>query len=466
MSSLLDAIRHFGAFIGGVYGEPEEVIKKWAPIQPVHIRKQAERLERLTDQMAEPDPVDLDLLCGRVLANYRGKKSELSRKEKRNIPFTLFKEKLPFPAFSWAVKNYVDLSRPSNVRRMLIAYFSDYATDTKKSEYIKQVIIQSIRTFPDIKDKIPLLRAYPNLLQEGTEGLGKRIVRKGGITESLKRMYFFQSCLGSDYVLNAIYHGFKAPQPLDVQMELLREVAEQYSVVYPYVVGYVILAVEQAGDADYKTELMNLTYKQMRDPRDGGVKWNYVEREAKDVYCHWLVKNDFSIFFSIIKQSADRTAAGERMWKYRQAFWSAYVDDVHWSKVILGPVGQRIAEQMVRQKKASLLNYDLLSSAGDKSNTSLLMMRLGKYTFIEVSYNGRLRIYENGKEPITFNNHTPRKEYDYSYDVVRSYAEAASFAHLGAESYSWQMKVSEWIRKYCGVSHGYKDWKLTDSDWS
>ena len=461
MSRLRDAIDQFNQFLEYAHGDPEETTKKWQRVQPVHIMEQVEKIEQLTDRMVMPDPIDFDALCRKLQSMYEGSSERLSRREIRNIPTVLFSDSLSFSAFLWVVEQHVEFFRARNVRRLLVSYFQNYLKNKDKEKVIKIKLLQVLQEFPAIKERIPLLRQYPDILEEGTMGLGEKIVCADGITESLKNISFFRSCFKSDFVLNAIRRGFQNPMTLDIQMQLLKEVSDNYPDVYPYVVGYVIKAADKDGSADNQTELMKLTYKQMGDPRDDGIVWSKVDEDAKFIYCQWLVKNDFTLFFSVIKQSASQTDAGERMWKFREAFWSAYVNDIRWSKVILGDVGIRIVKQLVQQKKVSLLNYDKLSSSTDKGNVCLLMMRIGKFTFIEVSYNGKLRIYMAGKEPIPFSSHHLPRTYNYYHDVVQRYAQIMEFVHVGSENYRWQTSVANWIQKNCGISRKYDDWKLS-----
>lgn len=72
------------------------------------------------------------------------------------------------------------------------------------------------------------------------------------------------------------------------------------------------------------------------------------------------------------------------MWRYRRAFWEAYLDDMYYTRVILGPAALRLARVELHKEA---LNYAVLSGIQDGTQ-SLLMFTIGQYTFIEVSHNG------------------------------------------------------------------------------
>lgn len=182
---------------------------------------------------------------------------------------------------------------------------------------------------------------------------------------------------------------------MDAKQVLLENLTKDqvYKGLVPQVVGPVIINVDEEGSDSAKNWLMQLVFRYMGDPRGNDTAWLYVEEEAKEIFLHWLVKNDFAVFFHIIAKTADAK------WKYRQDFWSAYMDEIRASRIIIGPKAkQLILNDLPKEEKSKLMAYDY--PEGKSSDTSLLVFTIGQYTFIEVSYSGRLRIYSRAKSPI------------------------------------------------------------------
>lgn len=217
-------------------------------------------------------------------------------------------------------------------------------------------------------------------------------------------------------------------------------------------VGPVIINVDEEGSDSAKNWLMQLVFREMGDPRGNNTAWLYVEEEAKEIFLHWLVKNDFAVFFHIIAKTADAK------WKYRQDFWSAYMDEIRASRIIIGPKAkQLILNDLPKEEKSKLMAYDYLE--GKSSDTSLLVFTIGQYTFIEVSYSGRLRIYSRAKSPIQIFAQGHRT-IPYSH-LINSDTEK-EFIHTNprGRGQSWQPKVRDWIYDHCGIWREEQQWKV------
>ena len=58
----------------------------------------------------------------------------------------------------------------------------------------------------------------------------------------------------------------------------------------------------------------------MKDPRLTQSGWTSVSPAAKDVMLRWMVSASLEDFFALIARRAQ-----EDHWRYRKAFWSAYL---------------------------------------------------------------------------------------------------------------------------------------------
>ena len=276
---------------------------------------------------------------------------------------------------------------------------------------------------------------------------------EGNLYGGLQRLSFPSTLYGSNFVKAAIVNAFQMDIGLDAKQNLLKVLTENpvYKGLVPKVVGPVIISVDEEGSDSAKNWLMQLIFQYMGDPRGNDTAWLYVEKKAKEIFLHWLVKNDFAVFFHIIAKTADAK------WKYRQDFWSAYMDEIRASRIIIGQKAKFILNHLPKEEKSKLMAYDYLE--GKSSDTSLLVFTMGQYTFIEVSHDGKLRIYSREKSPIQIFAQGHRW-IDYS-NLINSDTEK-EFVHTNpmGRGPNWQPKVRNWIYDHCGIWREEQQWKV------
>ena len=153
----------------------------------------------------------------------------------------------------------------------------------------------------------------------------------------------------------------------------------------------------------------------------------------------WLVKSDLSEFFRIVSQGAL-----DRHWKYRLAFWKAYLDEGYLDEawVILGPAARATA----RRAQTETGSFGTLSGSTDRTQSALLL-RLRGLTILEFSHNGKYRLWESGTTS------APRL-----YESVAPYARSRlasggddTGSHMSSESYSWQSRLANEIERRTGI---------------
>lgn len=276
---------------------------------------------------------------------------------------------------------------------------------------------------------------------------------EGNLRDALKTLSFPPTLSGSNFVKAAIVKAFQMDIGLDAKQVLLENLTKDqvYKGLVPQVVGPVIINVDEEGSDSAKNWLMQLVFRYMGDPRGNNTAWLHVEKEAKEIFLHWLVKNDFAVFFHIIASTADAK------WKYRQDFWGAYMDEIRASRIIIGQKAKFILNHLPKEEKSKLMAYDYLE--GKSSDTSLLVFTMGQYTFIEVSHDGKLRIYSRAKSPIQIFAQGHRW-IDYS-NLINSDAEK-EFVHTNPRGIgpNWQPKVRNWIYDHCGIWREEQQWKV------
>ena len=397
-------------------------------------------------------PLDLQVLVKKTVRIYQGSQEEFTRREIRNLPFVIFSSELSMPVAKFALRQ-VDLDKTSCFRRFLFAYILNYEPKERKTEWIRTVLWKQMQKNDRMVKNIHFLQDFPQLLDKDGVSQMAEFFSEGDLYIGLQRLSFPSTLYGSNFVKAAIVNAFQMDIGLDAKQNLLKALTKdpRYKGLVPKVVGPVIISVDEEGSDSAKNWLMQLIFRYMGDPRGNDTAWLYVEEEAKEIFLHWLVKNDFAVFFHIIARTADNR------WKYRQAFWSAYMDEIRDSRIIIGPKARFILNQLPKEEKSKLMAYDYLE--GKSSDTSLLVFTIGQYTFIEVSYDGKLRIYSRAKSPIQIFAQGHRT-IPYSH-LINSDTEK-EFVHTNpmGRGPNWQPKVRNWIYDHCGIWREEQQWKV------
>lgn len=453
MSELSQSIARLNMKANTLSRQARESKERWNTLRLPRTEMVLRKLREKADKMIRVDPLDLQVLVKKTVRIYQGSQEEFTRREIRNLPFVISSSELSMPVAKFALRQ-VDLDKTSCFRRLLFAYFRDYEPKERKTEWIRTVLWKQMQKNDRRVRSIHFLQDFPQLLAKDGVSQMAEFFSEGDLYGGLQILSFPSTLYGSNFVKAAIVNAFQMDIGLDAKQNLLKDLTENrsYRVLVPKVVGPVIISVDEEGNDSAKNWLMQLIFRYMGDPRGNDTAWLYVEEEAKEIFLHWLVKNDFAVFFHIIAKTADAK------WKYRQDFWSAYMDEIRASRIIIGPKAkQLILNDLPKEEKSKLMAYDYLE--GKSSDTSLLVFTIGQYTFIEVSYSGRLRIYSRAKSPIQIFAQGHRT-IPYSH-LINSDTEQ-EFVHTNprGRGQSWQPKVRNWIYDHCGIWREEQQWKV------
>ena len=452
MSELSQSIARLNRKANTLSRQARESKERWNTLRFPRIETVLRELRKKADKMIQVDPLDLQVLVKKTVRIYQGSQEEFTRREIRNLPFVIFSPELSMPVAKFALRQ-VDLDKPSCFRRFLFAYIRGYEPKERKTEWIRTVLCKQMQRSDGMVRSIHFLQNFPQLLAKDGISQMAEFFSEGDLSGGLQRLSFPLTLYGSNFVKAAIVNAFQMDIGLDAKQNLLKALTKdpRYKGLVPKVVGPVIISVDEEGSDSAKNWLMQLIFRFMGDPRGNDTAWLYVEEEAKEIFLHWLVKNDFAVFFHIIASTADRR------WKYRQAFWSAYMDEIRASRIIIGQKAKLILNDRSKEEKSKLMAYDFLE--GKSSDTSLLVFTIGQYTFIEVSYNGKLRIYSRAKSPIQIFAQGHRT-IPYS-DLIKSDTEQ-EFVHTNpmGRGPNWQPKVRNWIYDHCDIWRKEEQWKV------
>lgn len=452
MSKLSQSIARLNMKVDTLSRQARESKERWNTLRLPRTEMVLRELRKKADKMIQVDSLDPQVLIKKTVRMYQGSQEEFTRREIRNLPFVIFSSELSMPVAKFALRQ-VDLDKTSCFRRLLFAYFSDYEPKERKTEWIRTVLWKQMQRNDRMGRNIHFLQDFPQLLAKDGVSQMAEFFSEGNLRDALKTLSFPPTLSGSNFVKAAIVKAFQMDIGLDAKQVLLENLTKDqvYKGLVPQVVGPVIINVDEEGSDSAKNWLMQLVFRHMGDPRGNNTAWLYVEEKAKEIFLHWLVKNDFAVFFHIIASTADRR------WKYRQAFWSAYMDEIRASRIIIGQKAKLILNDRPKEEKSKLMAYDFLE--GKSSDTSLLVFTIGQYTFIEVSYNGKLRIYSRAQSPIQIFAQGHRT-IPYSH-LINSDTEQ-EFVHTNpmGRGPNWQPKVRNWIYDYCGIWREEQQWKV------
>lgn len=452
MSELSQSIARLTMKATALNRQAGESHERWKVLRFPHTEAVCRKLSGMADRMISVNPIDLQVLVKKAVRMYQGSREEFNWREIRSLPFVIFSPEVTLPAARYILKQ-IDLEKTTCFRRLLFAYFRGYKPKESKTEWIRTVLWKQMQKNDRRVRSIHFLQDFPQLLAKDGVSQMAEFFSEGDLYGGLQTLSFPSTLYGSNFVKAAIVNVFQMDIGLDAKQNLLKDLTENpvYKGLVPKVVGPVIISVDEEGGDSAKNWLMQLVFRYMGDPRGNDTAWLYVEKKAKEIFLHWLVKNDFAVFFHIIASTADS------MWKYRQAFWSAYMDEIRASRIIIGQKAKLILNDLPKEEKSKLMAYDYLE--GKSSDTSLLVFTIGQYTFIEVSHNGKLRIYSREKSPIQIFSQRPRTIY-YSH-LVNSDTEQ-EFVHTNpmGRGPNWQPKVRNWIYDHCGIWREEQQWKV------
>lgn len=201
----------------------------------------------------------------------------------------------------------------------------------------------------------------------------------------------------------------------------------------------------RAASEPIKQLLKSFVFYHFKDPRMDTSRWVNVSVKAKDVFLSWLVESTLQSFFKLLDFVSRSDSTADNQWKYRKAFWSAYLRkgfiDEAW--LVLGPGAYENAHHFL-SKDSQYGRF--ISGSGITAIHSSLIMRIGNLIITEWSHNGRYRLWQS------FDSNAP-KLYKPTYVRVNLVTGAMiEESHAGSENGNWQNKLSNHIEYHSGIN--------------
>ena len=188
------------------------------------------------------------------------------------------------------------------------------------------------------------------------------------------------------------------------------------------------------------------------DPRIRDANWHGVDDSAKAVFLRWLVHSTLEDFFRVVREGSKYDADADRMWPYREAFWSAYLRKgvISDAWVILGYQIAHASRQFLSDHANAYGTFQ--KGSGVKSVHAALVMRIGDLTITEWNHSGKYRVWHSDKQsaPAFYKVRYTKGQLMRDPDFEAS--------HHGSENGSWQGKLASLIAEWTGVRVTYREY--------
>ena len=205
-------------------------------------------------------------------------------------------------------------------------------------------------------------------------------------------------------------------------------------------------------EKDIQKLINDFLLKHYGDPRINRGNWHAVDEEAVEVFMRWLVHATLEDFFRVVREGSHQDADADRMWPYREAFWSAYLHKgvITDAWVILGEGIANTSKRFLSKQANAYGKFE--RGSGVKSVHAALIMRIGDLIITEWNHSGKYRIWNTDQKsaPTFYKSHYSRKELVHHPDHEK--------AHHGAESGYWQGQLASYIAEWTGIRVTYKEY--------
>lgn len=444
--------------------------------RPEKLERKVRELEKKGMTKSASLDVDPARLKEKARRIYDGAHEQFTGKEKRNLPFLL--EPGADEKFCKFLLKETPGTRVVVFRRIFQKYMVHYVPHSRFTDLLEKELREDLRQNGRLGMSMACLRNVPDLLEKGPNAL--RPLLENGFRAGINAAAFPNNLKQSRFVYCGIYEAFrKNTWPLQTYLARLEEIASAYAQdsvqvdvskpsykLMPLLADGAIRRVDKDGSQEDRERLTRLLTKRnmLGTPRFsvspdgrldcGSLEWSLVSQEARRIFKNWWNQSNLDLFFEIIARSVQSNPNADRMWRYRKAFWNAYIPDMVNTSVVLGKEALAILRQLPQKYQEQATGYARLQGG---QGQSLLLFTIGGYTFIEVSHNGKLRVYKDGGAPISVSQAFART---YGYTAVQYSHPDNEFRHSSPKTYSWQKNVAGWLERNCGVWRGSNQWSL------
>ena len=424
-------------------------------------------------ELREPEPYDLPDLYKRILAAWRRDSSlyRVSARDLRRLPFVLF-----YPpghdnrvhqqaSTGWLgvqpgfVREYdrwlSDGRRASSVRALLLEFLRVYPVGLQTFDDLRRLLEKTVSgaaSPPPSLHKWQQRCADSGLLRRdgdlsflekliATTDPVDHILGQAGFDAGLARCRFLKS--GIRKFLPTLSARLARNNIDDTQLARVLTLLEyegklrfdDLAMRSDVAAALLRPCAEHSPEPATKKRLQPFFLHHFGDPRlqSGKHRWSGIPEEIRRVVIRWLVERALEQFFLLVKDTAL-----DRHWRYREAFWRAFLPLEPDVWFVLGSRADRLLEKMNEKK-----NEDEATSIlrGAEGNQSVLLLHLPGVTIAEWSHNGACRFWLDGTPdaPALYKSTYFREDLMGKPDHRQP--------HYGSSEGLWQDEIAHWLRR-------------------
>lgn len=438
----------------------QQNIKSGVPERP-RLGKLADELEvKFTDGVAVPSAEDIAVTAERLISSVSNDSTDqLTRKDWKKAAWCLWFKDNPLAQSSYFLSRYLDnldaWSRRSLVKPLIIAYLQDFSEEQPGIELVARRLhglvenwdwawrerSRTLQLFDPAKapDLISQMCLNPDIELEDTlraAGISGGQLSSGGMAEAA-------FCKSLPRLVRSLEEDAQSSSILERVLEWASDSGEVRFPGQKVSLAEALLRpwFDRTPDDDTKSRIEGFLLAHYGDPRLRPGEWQGVSGDARRVLMRWLAEAALEQFLDIV----DRFAV-ESMWKYRRAFWSAYMEPGHVTEAWVVFARRGAAEvSRVFDKKAT---FGRIGGSGVDPAHAVLLMKMGDLTIADWSHNGKCHIWLPG-------NRNAPSLYERSYvrdDFIVGSDNDGGTIHSSAQGGLWQSRVAGFIQRNTGIS--------------
>jgi len=196
------------------------------------------------------------------------------------------------------------------------------------------------------------------------------------------------------------------------------------------------------------------------DPRLRPQQWATVGEQETALMRRWLTRASLDLFFKLIDQHAL-----DAQWRYRHAFWLAYLEKGAIADAWLALGSQTYSEASSVRELGGAYGH----LRGGDAKQSALLLRIGPLVIGEFTHNGKLHIW-----PADWRNAPQLGRRTYERDELTGKClpfppnpslgkggdtTGRGLSHIGSNKGYWQGSAAELIKRRAGFGVGSFDWR-------
>lgn len=433
---------------------------------------------------AKPATAALEVLRARLRQIYAtGRRDELTRRDRQNAPWILWNGDPGAATFPGLLDDIVAHAgqSPRTARNIIEAWLRDFRTDDRTIAAAGHAIDSILRRADDAR--LDLWRQARRDFDLFDAGAGPRRLATALVSGS-KSVRDTLAHAGLDDPLRAAGGYMRATirALLDVIPKAMRGKAAMVeleraldALVTPEglrfgsglrgEIGQALLRPwldsGRVPDAKMRDAVREFLLKHLGDPRLRPPNWASVGEQGTSLVRSWLARASLKAFFNLISDHAL-----DSQWRFREAFWTAYLDNgaISDAWLVLASQVHRTARS-IRDLSGS---YGLLEGGRISGDHTVLLLRIGNLVLCEWSHNGKLRAW-----PTDWKNAPQLYRARYTREDLtgkclpfppnaltgsRGAPDGSGLSHVGAPRGNWQGSASELIARKASVRLSSVNW--------